>query len=208
MMDLSALVPFRAAEKCRETSDLLRYISTRLMTRIPENLLQMKLKVKTLGTVKDAFFVCPVCHHEITAQPYSIKDHCEKHRFDQFFKVSEALLTAWKFAFGSTYRILVRGSEWFRPNMDGLLLYITLSLKDLKKFTNQAHLEEAGERLRASLEVPNINRGLMDASMEPALSGNDQAGQNFDNFTDFVNESGILPDPGFLAPAEVESSNF
>lgn len=153
------------------------------------------------------YFVCPVCHHEITGYRLSVEVHCKKHTLEQFLKVSEALLTAWKFAFGSRYTIPLHSGRC-RPNIDGLLAYLTLSGKDLRKLSNQVLLEEAGERLRASLEVPNIKRGLMDASMEPALSGNDQAGQNSGNFTGFVNESGILPDRGFLAPAETESSNY
>lgn len=104
------------------------------------------------------YFACPVCPDKLIIYGGAIESHCENHGLEELLKVSEALLTAWKFAFGPKYAVHIGGKLWCQPNIDGLIAYLTLPQEDRAKLDTQALLEEAGARLRASVEVQNISK--------------------------------------------------
>jgi hypothetical protein len=95
-------------------------------------------------------FICPICHNEIKrATPYSAALHCRKHDHQELLRVSEALMKAWTYSFGS----IIHGPEQLTITGDIILPYIILPKKEIKKLCTKADFEQAVARIRAAIEL-------------------------------------------------------
>ena len=106
----------------------------------------------------DIIFLCPICHNEIRRDwgtKYSARLHCQKHNHQELLRVSEALVKAWTFSFGSK----THGRERLTITGDMILPYIILSGEELKKLHTKADFEQAMARIRAAVE-PSKNAQL------------------------------------------------
>ena len=102
---------------------------------------------------RDGIFVCPICSHEVEyAGQFKVRNHCQKHSYQQLLQASTALLHAWTFCLGP--KVELRFDLWkVTLTGDEILAYIILPSEELEKSCNKADFEQAGAKLRASIEL-------------------------------------------------------